>query len=76
MCVGCAQYLLYVFYHNVLDFSDATTDPVDGVCIWVICKVAHALLQHAAEFCVELICNGILGGFWAIRTKELVFDVI
>ena len=70
------MYLFNVLNHDVFDLSNPAAHSADGVCIWVICKVAHALLQHSAEFCVELVCDGILSCFWAICAQKLLFDVV
>ena len=69
-------YLLNVFYHDVLDLSDAAPHSVDCISVRIICKVAHALLQHSAKLCVVLICHCILCCFWAVSTEKLIPDII
>jgi len=71
-----AAHLLNILYHDVLDLCNPASHSVDCIGIGVICKIAHALLQHATEFCVVLICYCILCCFWAIGTQKLVFDVV
>jgi len=71
-----AAHLLNILYHDVSDLCDPASHSVDCISIGIICKVAHALLQHATEFCVVLICYCILCCFWAIGTQKLVSDIV
>lgn len=71
-----ALHLLDIFDHDVLDFSHATPHSVDRICIGIVGKVAHALLQDAAKLCIILIRNSILCCFWAICCQELVLNVV
>ncbi len=71
-----AAHLLNILYHDVFDLCNPSSHSVDCISIGVICKIAHALLQHATEFCVVLICYCILCCFWAIGTQKLVSDIV
>ncbi len=71
-----AAHLLNILYHDVFDLCDPASHSVDCISIGIICKVAHALLQHAAKFSVVLIRYCILCCFWAIGTQKLVSDIV
>lgn len=71
-----AAHLFNILYHDVFDLCNPASHSVDCISTGIICKVAHALLQHTAEFCVVLICDCILCCFWAIGTQKLVSDIV